>query len=720
MVRLKYEIEDSTIAELLGVQNFTNEESAILELVKNAYDAGATKLLINFNSNGLVISDNGVGMNENDIRSNWMHVGKSNKRYYSDFSITLPKRILAGSKGVGRFALARLGKKVVLYSKQESQNEVEWTTDWNESLLEKNIGQPEINGHGTKIYIHELRDRWTQNRIKNLSRYLSITYNDNVMNIVIKPEQDDQVKYIFRNPEMGKTHVSEIELSYDNCNYSLNCIIKSDEFKPEAEKYFQNEKWNLQEKRINVYDELVNDNSLDEIPEIEFKQMLEKIGPFKAKLFFSLKVYSNQDRDLFLYKYPTLHERYDYGIVLYRNAFSIASFDGKKDWLELNKRMRKSPAAATHPTGSWRVRSNQLSGAIFIDKQKNPELKDMANRQGLEENEYFKLFSEIILLGITEFERGRQKFIRLVNKKNKNQENQSNQRTPVLNEILKTKCDKLNLNEAKVADLKNEIRALQTITEQASREKDEIKSNYRYDVRILNSFVTIGLKAAAIAHEYKNNRNNLTDNYENIVEALKKYGMWEELNNEEHTRFTYQNVPFLLKSAKKINEETCKFVNAMLEDLEKSKFQSQDLNLKEQLNNIRNSWEKNCSNLNFKLNISDDIEYMGSSDVLTTIFDNLILNTWQQNINSENINITINAIQMNNLIDFTYKDDGIGLTKKYLDNPEKILEVHESSRSNGHGLGMWIVNNTISMTGGKISLIDGKKGFYLQFSLGGR
>lgn len=122
----------------------------------------------------------------------------------------------------------------------------------------------------------------------------------------------------------------------------------------------------------------------------------------------------------------------------------------------------------------------------------------------------------------------------------------------MLNEILQTKCDKLNLNEAKVADLKNEIRALQTITEQASREKDEIESNYRYDVRILNSFVTIGLKAAAIAHEYKNNRNNLTENYKNIVEALKKYGMWGELNNEEHTRFTYQNVPFLLQSAKKL------------------------------------------------------------------------------------------------------------------------------------------------------------------------
>lgn len=48
MERLKYIVEDSTIAELLGVQNFTNKESAILELVKNAYDAQAIliKLLL--------------------------------------------------------------------------------------------------------------------------------------------------------------------------------------------------------------------------------------------------------------------------------------------------------------------------------------------------------------------------------------------------------------------------------------------------------------------------------------------------------------------------------------------------------------------------------------------------------------------------------------------------------------------------------------------------
>lgn len=81
MEELKYVIEDSTIAELLGVQNFTNEESAILELVKNAFDAQATKLDIIFKDNELIIKDNGIGMNYKDIKQHWMHIGKSNKNY---------------------------------------------------------------------------------------------------------------------------------------------------------------------------------------------------------------------------------------------------------------------------------------------------------------------------------------------------------------------------------------------------------------------------------------------------------------------------------------------------------------------------------------------------------------------------------------------------------------------------------------------------------------
>ena len=48
METLKYVIEDSTIAELLGVQNFSTDESAILELIKNSYDANAMNVTLEF------------------------------------------------------------------------------------------------------------------------------------------------------------------------------------------------------------------------------------------------------------------------------------------------------------------------------------------------------------------------------------------------------------------------------------------------------------------------------------------------------------------------------------------------------------------------------------------------------------------------------------------------------------------------------------------------
>ena len=59
-------------------------------------------------------------------------------------------------------------------------------------------------------------------------------------------------------------------------------------------------------------------------------------------------------------------------------------------------------------------------------------------------------------------------------------------------------------------------------------------------------------------------------------------------------------------------------------------------------------------------------------------------------------------------------------SRTQLELTNKILEVHETTRKNGHGLGMWIVNNTIQMSGGKIKEIKGDSGFSITFSLGGK
>ena len=117
MEKLKYIIEDSTIAEVLGVQNFTNEESAVLELVKNAYDAQSLDVIIVISKEHIIIEDNGTGMNRQKILDAWMHVGRSDKKYIVGEGEAA--RVLAGSKGVGRFAIARFGAKSSVYTKIE-------------------------------------------------------------------------------------------------------------------------------------------------------------------------------------------------------------------------------------------------------------------------------------------------------------------------------------------------------------------------------------------------------------------------------------------------------------------------------------------------------------------------------------------------------------------------------------------------------------------------
>ena len=221
MERLKYIVEDSTIAELLGVQNFTNKESAILELVKNAYDAQANNVSITFSDRSIVIIDDGIGMSKSTICENWMHVGKSDKGYSLSGTEDNDGRVLAGSKGVGRFALARLGASVNVYSAKKGEIPVKWTTNWSESILD-DLTNEENLPLGTRIEISALRDRWTEKSIKNLINYLSITCNDDRMQIKIYPNFGKGVSYIFKKPQIGKNFVTQIGLFYDASETSLD------------------------------------------------------------------------------------------------------------------------------------------------------------------------------------------------------------------------------------------------------------------------------------------------------------------------------------------------------------------------------------------------------------------------------------------------------------------------------------------------------------------
>lgn len=713
---LKYIIEDSTIAEVLGVQNFTNEESAILELVKNAYDAQSLDVIIIISKNKIIIEDNGIGMNHQKIYDAWMHVGISDKKYIIGEGKSA--RVLAGSKGVGRFAIARLGAKASVFSKMDQQDAVLWKTNWNTNTLEI---CPEIKKRGTKIVIEQLRDNWTESRVRNLRDFLSRTYNDDKMKIQVEYKEDKKaVTQYFGKIQLGVNCVSIIRLKYLAKFQKLVCEIESDEFKDNIKELCVGIDIRKHKIELNIVDELDDmKNDLSEEANLDdWKRLLKNVGDFSAELYFSLKNPSAFDAEKYFYKYRLLDERYEAGVVLYRNAFSISSYEGKKDWLEFGKRSRSSPAAASHPTGSWRVRENQMSGKVIIDKIENKGLSDLMNRQGLVENDIYKVFIEIIITGISAFERYRQSIVRCI--ANKSYEVNEETKTNVIDSVMKNpeKLSVLTLDEKKT--FLGELKQIKKENRENKKQMNETERRYKYDIRLLNMLATSGLKATSIAHEMHNDRNSIDENVDYIIKALKKYELWDILNNPENTKYIHRDVPALLEKNRRVNRKVITFMDVMLSESEKEQFVPENINMNELLKNIKFVWEKDYSWINIHLNIEEGLEYRSAKDVFRVIFDNLILNSIQQNDAENVLEIHIDLEKKGSYLNVVYKDKGKGLSKKYKLDPMRILEVHETSRKKGHGIGMWIVNNTIINTGGKIKKIEGLNGFEIEFMIGER
>jgi len=711
MEKLKYIVEDSILAELLGVQNFSNKESAILELVKNAFDANALKVKIVLRKDSIEITDDGCGMSRDDLAQNWMHIGKSSKGYEID-GADGGKRVQAGSKGVGRFALARLGACVEVYSHKSGCKSIAWLTDWNYSTLEEGEDYLFV---GTKMIITKLRDKWTDKTANNLAEYLGRTYCDDAMKIeLFFGEKEIPINRVFEKPEKGINFSSKIELAYCAKTKTLFCAVESDEFAEEAQKYCKNDICKYTS-NIDLKKEYLNKNFDEEVTNLD--ELLSELGDFTAEFYFGIDRVLAGDDERFLYKRRTLTNRFNFGIILYRNSFSISSYEGKKDWLGLGKRSRKSPAAATHPTGSWRVRENQISGVVNIDKKRNGFLQDLANRQGLDENSHYKLFVEIIHTGLAEFERYRQSLIRDINKKNKPEPKETESITA---KVVKNPETMKALTKDEEARFVDELEGLQKEQQEYKRNIEDTEKRYKYDVRILNVLATSGLKATSIAHEMKNDRNKIDGNYEFIVKALQKYDMWEELCDSSNTRVAHLNIPELLKKNRDASIKLLQFMDVMLEEVEKRQFIPEDYSLKELLDKVKINWENDYAWVNIKVDVDDLVRYFIPEDVITVIFDNLILNSIQQNEKRNRLEIYIKVSMSGENLYVQYKDDGIGLPEKYKKQPMKILEPHETSRKKGHGLGMWIVNNTLNMSGGEVLDIASEGGFEIQFTIGGK
>ena len=185
-------------AMLIGMENFSNPEGAIIELVKNTYDADSPCCYMLFDGNDgqlteIYIIDYGCGMDISTIQDCWMQIGTDDKQRNVE---TGNGRIKSGAKGIGRFALNRLGSMATMLTRKDGQDAFIWNVNWNDfnapdkkinevmadldvveleeiqrSLsrlaIRFNVSLPEFS-LGTILKISNLADKWDEEAIKHL------------------------------------------------------------------------------------------------------------------------------------------------------------------------------------------------------------------------------------------------------------------------------------------------------------------------------------------------------------------------------------------------------------------------------------------------------------------------------------------------------------------------------------------------------------------------
>lgn len=195
------------LKDIIGKELITEAHTAIFELVKNAYDANATRVDIIFQNveppggGKIMIVDDGDGMSDGDVRNKWLFVGYSEKKEpdggKADFRDRAAgkNRLAAGSKGIGRFSADRLGRHLVLHTKTRQATTVSRVAmDWGEFEgnqerefhdVEVEYGEsdgfpnacPRRLAHGTVLEIFSLADEWDRKRLLKLRKYLQRLVN---------------------------------------------------------------------------------------------------------------------------------------------------------------------------------------------------------------------------------------------------------------------------------------------------------------------------------------------------------------------------------------------------------------------------------------------------------------------------------------------------------------------------------------------------------------
>lgn len=706
--KLKWRFDISTF-RLIGRELITDRITALFELVKNCYDANATRVNVVFENvsydnavvddttkevrvnpgSKVVIEDNGYGMSFEDIRDKWMVIGTASKRT-SPFSPRPFGRRCVGEKGIGRFAVDKLGDKVNIVTKKEEDDrwlnvEIDWNSYFNEvspderehirlftdienkyDYLDRNEGS---GVSGTKLIVSSVREFWSKD---DISRF----YKE--ANKIVSP-------YTLLNPPF-KIYITAREYGWVEKPVEPDKIDFATE---EAEITY----------RDGIQETLYFDKDKGCIA--------KKDGPLRIFGGISLKIFyfDENARRNYYRKYKDVNNRID-GIKIYRDGIIATPFaeaeanpDRKRDILGIDKRLWQDIFN--------RISTREIIGILDITKDGNPKIIDATNRQDFIDNREYRELKEFILEQLRAFEElkiyKRELKRASVSDELKTAKENVDTFAHSVNRVIETNPDlKKDLQPLVEQATKAGTSVKKAIEEQKKAEKEYIRKENMY-----LSIMSLQEYAIHIAHAVRTSLGKI----QRKAEFFDKY--YPDPEEEEYFKLY----------AKEIYQEMLvlnQVIDFML-SYSKSGLNFEDLNLNELVSGLFKSYETSlkAENIRSVVEIPDNLRINTNRQFFMDILQNMISNSVKALKGVPDKTIKCSGYISENDLILSMSDNGIGIP---LEKREWVFGVFNTTtaESGGAGIGLYVVKTRVESLKGKVEVVDsefGKVGTTIKITL---
>lgn len=680
---LKWRFDVSTF-RLIGRDLITDRITALFELVKNCYDANAQNVNVKFQNvaageDGAIITieDDGFGMSFEDIRDKWMVIGTSSKRKepYTPAPFT---RKCVGEKGIGRFAVDKLGDRVTIITKKAGAKEwlsvdIDWTAYYNSQNCDsitlftdienqyKFIACDDVSASGTKLVITGVREVWTK---IDIERFIS--------------------------------EVSKIVSPYANLSYPFYVKVN-------ATSYGINTVATRNQNDVDIatvgfslgYD---NESKTQDAVHFDNKSNTIVVNKVPLKYFggINMKVYYFDEAARKRYRKEFPNNEID-GIKIYRDGIITTPFaesknkdDEKRDVLGIDKRVWENIFD--------RVSSREIIGIVEITMRDNPKIIDATNRQDFVDNEEYRELKRFIITQLDAIENYK-KFAR-TQKKKKTQDT-----LDVTGEIIqdfitsvetitKDKPELKKSFEPVIQQAKKTDRAVKSVI----KERKEAEEEFSRKENIYMSIMSLQEYAIHITHAVRTTLNKIRDRVEyfkNFFPNPSEDDLFLEYAQEMYDEFMVLN----------------RVIDYML-SYSQSNLHPEDINLSLTLNEVLAGYSDllQSSGITLDTNLPEKLELKNTNrQFFRDILQNLMDNSIKAVKNSKDKIIKCTAYAEDDDLVLLVSDTGCGIPKE---KREWVFGLYNTTTEDqgGAGIGLYVVKTRVESLKGTITIEDSEFG----------